>query len=198
MPFRAANNLPWTAPKLPLLIQTIWSPGLTTAQRAATNASTLACTEALSPKGLRAFAASQFKPPLWQNDRSALSRLHGSCDFTAPNFIVLLRGSNAARMRPGFCCESICCLRPSKVVRMAVGWCAKSSYTVTSPSPSLTVPRISMRRRTFSKRLSACAAMSGATPTCSAAAMAASAFSWLCWPDSDQFTVAMTLPCCKT
>jgi hypothetical protein len=45
-----------------------------------------------------------------------------------------------------------------------------------------------MRRRTFSKRANAAQAWAGATPTCSAAAMAASALSWLCVPDSAQCT----------
>ena len=50
--------------------------------------------------------------------------------------------------------------RPSSVVRRAVGWWAKSSYT----AMPRTIPRNSMRRRTFWNRASAAAATAGATP----------------------------------
>ena len=41
-----------------------------------------------------------------------------------PSFMVLLRGSNTAKMRP---CGPMRRRKPSSVVRSAVGWCAKSS-----------------------------------------------------------------------
>ena len=116
-----------------------------------------------------------------------------------PSFMVLLRGSNTARMRPPPACARLNRrLSPSSVVRMAVGWWAKSSYTVMEWPSRATVPRTSMRRRTFSKLARASAACAGVTPTCSAAAMAASALSWLWVPVSVHSTRATTWPRCST
>jgi phospho-2-dehydro-3-deoxyheptonate aldolase len=49
-------------------------------------------------------------------------------------------------------------------------------------------PTTTLRRRTLWKPASARAASAGSTPTCSAAAIAASALSWLCTPLRDQRT----------
>ena len=55
-------------------------------------------------------------------DRSADSRLHGSCAAMTPSFIVLLRGSKAARMRSSCLPPASSFLRrPSSVARIAVG-----------------------------------------------------------------------------
>ncbi len=85
----------------------------------------LGLTLARSPIGASASKASQSSPPEWQNARSAASKLQGSCDFIVPNFMVLLRGSKTARIRPPWAPRRR--RKPSNVVRMAVGWCAKSS-----------------------------------------------------------------------
>ena len=120
----------------------------------------------------------------------------------APSFMVLERGSNTARMRAAPAFVSKRRRSPLTVVRIAVGWWAKSSYTVTAAAWGA-VRRgawalISIRRLTFLKLASAWAATSGATPTCSAAAMAASALSWLCTPPSSHCTRATGLPWCST
>jgi hypothetical protein len=118
--------------------------------------------------------------------RSASSSAGANCSRCTPSFMVFERGSSTGMMRaPPTRARS-----PRTVVSMAVGWCAKSSYTVTS----LTTPRISMRRLTPRNRASACAARAGSTPTCRAAAIAASAFMTLCSPSSGQFTSATALP----
>ena len=68
-----------------------------------------------SAHGLERLRRIPAESPAWQNDRSACSRLQGSCAFIVPSFMVLLRGSNTARMR-----WPTCRRRPSMVVRMAV------------------------------------------------------------------------------
>ena len=110
-------------PKPPLLMHRMWSPERAAATTRLTSSAIVAATTARAPIGASACAASQVRPPEWQNDRSASSSAHGSCAFIAPSFMVFERGSKTARMRaaPTF-------LRsPSSVVRIAVGWCAKSS-----------------------------------------------------------------------
>ena len=148
--------------------------------------------------GASACTASHPKPPLWQKAKSASSRLQGSWAFMAPSFIVLERGSNTARMRAAPTRRR----SPLTVVRMAVGWCAKSSYTVTAGACGWLAQWIwavhSMRRLTFSKRASAAADWAGVTPTCSAAAIAAKALSWLCTPLKAHCTRATGAPCCCT
>mmetsp|Transcript_9625 Transcript_9625/g.22392 ORF Transcript_9625/g.22392 Transcript_9625/m.22392 type:complete len:266 (+) Transcript_9625:39-836(+) len=170
-------------PKPPLLMHSRWSPGLAALTTAATRASTSAPTTACAPIGASASRASQARPCWLQKARSASSSAQGNWAFIVPSFIVLERGSKMARMRSAGAMRR---RRPLMVVRMAVGWWAKSSYTLTPP----TSPRSSMRRRTFWNSPKAAAACSGVTPTCSAAAMAASALSWLCSPISPHSTRA--------
>ena len=147
----------------------------------------------------KASAAFQSSPPLWQKAKSACSRLQGNCAFMVPSFMVLLRGSNTASMRSALRpWASRLWRRPSIVVRIAVGWWAKSSYTVMLPPARATVPRSSIRRRALVKLASACAATVAGTPTWAAAAMAASALSWLCTPVIAHCTCAIGLPWCST
>jgi hypothetical protein len=103
-----------------------------------------------------------------------------------PSFMVLLRGSNTARMRgrpPA----------PQAVDRGADRGGVVGKVVIDGDAVG-TVPRTSMRRRTFSEAASASAATAGATPTWSAAAMAASALSWLCTPPSAHCTRATLSP----
>ena len=134
----------------------------------------------LAPIGASASAASQPRPPLWQNDRSACSRLQGSCAFMVPSFMVLLRGSNTARMRSPAAARIE--LAAQAIERGADRGRVVREIVVDRDRRS-TVPRTSMRRLTLRKLAQRRAPpRSGATPTCWAAAMAASALSWLCTP----------------
>src|SRR5690606_8218197 len=175
----AARNRRGAASKPPLDMNTTWSPGRTSARRAATSASTSA-TARPSPRNADTTApASQARPGRCRNTTaSARSSDGASASACAPMRIELLRGSIATTMRasPTFA------RNPARVVAMAVGWWAKSSYTA-MPSRS---PTSSMRRLTLWNPANDGSTPATSTPIACAAANAASAFITLWRPSSGQ------------
>jgi hypothetical protein len=101
---RACSSLAWMPPKPPLLMQTIWSPGCARLRIMVTRVGRSLLLRALRPWGQGAGGIPVQSGGVAE-DQIGLFQRPGQLAFMVPSFMVLLRGSNTARMRgsgPGF------------------------------------------------------------------------------------------------
>jgi len=183
----ASSSLPWMPPSRRCSCTARDRPAGAAANDAfATNSSSLSLTKASLPIGASASCASQVQP-------AAVAERGGRFPPERPWQLGLHRAElhrvwSAARRPRGCAASRPCGAGPfTPWVRMAVGVCAKSSYTFTPPAS----PR-SSRRPAHVDEARQCLARHVRRDglRARAAAIAASALSWLCSPSSAHSTRA--------
>ena len=196
----AESSFSWMPPKPPLLMQTMWSPGPRRPSTCAT--SVVDGCRARWPARPSVRARRPRPSPARRCGRTTGRLLPGSrasCAAMVPSFMVLLRGSNTARMRSR-------CFRWRRAGAQAVergadggrdGGRSRRRRVIRRPARD-SAAQLHAAPHVLESLPSAAAASAGDTPTCSAAAIAASAFIWLCSPESPHSTRPTRRPRCST
>ena len=180
----ASSSLPWMPPKPPLLMHSTWSPGAPRRRLRSTSLSTLSATTACAPIGA---SASRGVPAVVALHGRTTGRPLPAPTAAAPSSCRASSCSSAARTPRG-------CARSADLAAQPVDRGADRGRMVREVVVDLDAAGLAAQLQAAPHVLEAAPAPRprppGATPTCSAAAIAASALSWLCSPSSDHSTRA--------